>query len=112
MAQENKKKTLRSSSPRRSALSRFGSVVKWMFILGIIGVLFAGGAVAGYVASIVKDEPVRSEEMIQQQVSQNAITGFAYFRDGAPIGQLRQKKTEGSLNSTISPSLLSMQFSQ
>lgn len=91
MAQE-KKKPVKKPSPRRSGFSRFGSVVKWMFILGIIGILFAGGAVTGYITSIVKDEPVRSEEMIQQQVSQNAITGFAYFRDGAPIGQLRTEE--------------------
>lgn len=92
MAQENKKKNVKKPSPRRSWFSRFGSVVKWMFILGILGILFAGGAVAGYITSIVKDEPVRSEEVIQQQVSQNAITGFAYFRDGAPIGQLRTEE--------------------
>lgn len=92
MAQENKKKSTKKRPPRRSALKRFGSVVKWMFILGIISLLFAGGAVFGYVTSIVKDEPVRSEEMIQQQVNQNAITGFAYFRDGTPIGQLRTEE--------------------
>ncbi|MEK5179049.1 transglycosylase domain-containing protein [Paenibacillus odorifer] len=106
MAQENKKKKAKKPSPRRSALSRFGSVVKWMFILGIIGVLFAGGAVAGYVASIVKDEPVRSEEMIQQQVSQNAITGFAYFRDGAPIGQLRTEEDRRLIEFNDIPQLI------
>ncbi|MEK8206506.1 transglycosylase domain-containing protein [Paenibacillus sp. FSL L8-0696] len=106
MAQENKKKKAKKPSPRRSALSRLGSVVKWMFILGIIGVLFAGGAVAGYVASIVKDEPVRSEEMIQQQVSQNAITGFAYFRDGAPIGQLRTEEDRRLIEFNDIPQLI------
>ncbi|MBT2287775.1 penicillin-binding protein [Paenibacillus albidus] len=89
MVEENKKKTAKKHPPRRSWLRRFGSVVKWMFILGIMGILFGGGAVAGYVSSIVKDDPVRSGELIQQQVSQNSITGFAYFRDGTPIGQLR-----------------------
>lgn len=92
MVEEKKKKTAKQRPPRRSWLRRFGSVVKWVFILGILGLLFAGGAVAGYVTSIVKDDPVRSEEMIQQQVSQNAITGFAYFRDGQPIGQLRTEE--------------------
>ncbi|QSF47012.1 transglycosylase domain-containing protein [Paenibacillus tianjinensis] len=92
MVEENKKKTAKQRPARRSWLRRFGSVVKWMFILGILGMLFAGGAVAGYVTSIVKDDPVRSEELIQQQVSQNAITGFAYFRDGQPIGQLRTEE--------------------
>lgn len=77
-----------------------------MFILGIIGVLFAYGAVAGYVASIVKDEPVRSEEMIQQQVSQNAITGFAYFRDGAPIGQLRTEEDRRLIEFNDIPQLI------
>ncbi|OKP92041.1 carboxypeptidase [Paenibacillus helianthi] len=92
MVEENKKKNVKQRPPRRSWLRRFGSVVKWMFILGILGILFAGGAVAGYVTSIVKDDPVRSEELIQQQVSQNSITGFAYFRDGQPIGQLRTEE--------------------
>ncbi|MEC0168805.1 transglycosylase domain-containing protein [Paenibacillus graminis] len=92
MVEENKKKTAKQRPPRRSWLRRFGSVVKWMFILGILGILFAGGAVSGYVASIVKDDPVRSEELIQKEVSQNAVTGFAYFRDGQPIGQLRTEE--------------------
>ncbi|WNS45786.1 transglycosylase domain-containing protein [Paenibacillus sp. MMS20-IR301] len=92
MVEEKKKKTAKPRRPRRSWLRRFGSVVKWMFILGVLGVLFAGGAVSGYVASIVKDDPVRTEELIQQQVSQNSITGFAYFSDGQPIGQLRTEE--------------------
>lgn len=93
MVDENKKKDAKKSRPpRRSWLRRFGSVVKWTFILGILGMLFAGGAVAGYITSIVKNDPVRSEQYIQQQVSQNAITGFAYFRDGTPIGQLRTEE--------------------
>lgn len=92
MVEEKKKKIAKQRPPRRSWLRRFGSVVKWMFILGILGVLFAGGAVTGYITSIVKDDPVRSEELIQQQVSQNAITGFAYFSDGQPIGQLRTEE--------------------
>lgn len=92
MVEENKKKTAKQRPPRRSWLRRFGSVVKWMFILGILGLLFAGGAVAGYVTSIVKDDPVRTEEFIQQQVGLNAITGFAYFSDGQPIGQLRTEE--------------------
>ncbi|MFF2016007.1 transglycosylase domain-containing protein [Paenibacillus sp. NPDC058177] len=92
MVEENKKKNAKKRPARRSWLRRFGSVVKWMFILGVLGILFAGGAMAGYITSIVKSDPVRSEQFIQQQVSQNAITGFAYFRDGSPIGQLRTEE--------------------
>ena len=88
MVDEKNKKQKTGKRRGRSWIRRLGSVGKWMFILGVMAVLLAGGAAAGYVASIVKDEPVRSEQMIQQQVGQNAVTGFAYFRDGAPIGQL------------------------
>ncbi|BCG58941.1 transglycosylase domain-containing protein [Paenibacillus sp. URB8-2] len=92
MSQENMKKSATDIRPRRSWLSRIGSVVKWMFILGVMGVLFAGGAVGGFIASIVKDDPVRSEQMIQEKVGENVVTGFAYFRDGMPIGQLRTEE--------------------
>ncbi|WP_084064985.1 transglycosylase domain-containing protein [Paenibacillus stellifer] len=89
MAQDNMKKVAEDIRPRRSWLRRIGSVIKWMFILGVMAALFAGGAVGGFIASIVKDEPVRSELTIQEEISQNDVTGFAYFRDGTPIGQLR-----------------------
>ncbi|QWU13456.1 penicillin-binding protein [Paenibacillus sophorae] len=92
MAQENMKKTATDIRPRRSWLRRVGSVVKWLFILGVMGVLFAGGAVGGLVASIVKDDPVRSEQTIQERIGENVVTGFAYFRDGMPIGQLRTEE--------------------
>lgn len=92
MSQENMKKTATDIRPRRSWLRRVGSVVKWMFILGVMGVLFASGAVGGFIASIVKDDPVRSEKMIQEKVGENVVTGFAYFRDGMPIGQLRTEE--------------------
>ncbi|MDT3425675.1 penicillin-binding protein [Paenibacillus forsythiae] len=92
MAQENVKKTATDIRQRRSWLRRVGSVVKWMFILGVMGVLFAGGAVGGLVASIVKDDPVRSEQTIQEKIGENVVTGFAYFRDGTPIGQLRTEE--------------------
>lgn len=92
MAQDNMNKKTEDIRPRRSWLRRIGSVVKWMLILGVMGVLFAGGAVGGFIASIVKDEPVRSEQTIQEKISENAVTGFAYFRDGTPIGQLRTEE--------------------
>ncbi len=106
MVEENKKKTVKKHPPRRSWFRRFGSVVKWMFILGILGILFASGAVAGYVTSIVKEDPVRSEQFIQQQISQNSITGFAYFRDGSPIGQLRTEEDRRLIEYNNIPQLI------
>lgn len=64
----------------------------WLVLLGFVGVLFAGGAVFGYVSSIVKDDPVRSRADIEEKINHNEMTGFAYFRDGQPIGQLRSEE--------------------
>lgn len=93
MVEEKKQGSGKQKKPRkRSFLRVFGSVIGWLFIIGLTGVLFAGGAVAGYVTSIVKDEPVRSRALIEKTMNDNAITGFAYFRDGSPIGQLRTEE--------------------
>lgn len=89
MTDENKKAPKRQVSRWRKFFRGLGITMKWLFVLAFMGILFAGGAVSGYVASIVKDDPVRSRAMIEQQIGENAITGFAYFNDGSPIGQLR-----------------------
>ncbi|MDP4096852.1 transglycosylase domain-containing protein [Paenibacillus sp. P96] len=92
MVDEKKIPPDRQGSRARTIFRRTGITLKWLLVLGCMGILFAGGAVSGYVASIVKDEPVRSRETIEQKVGENAITGFAYFEDGAPIGQLRTEE--------------------
>ncbi|WP_339235724.1 transglycosylase domain-containing protein [Paenibacillus sp. FSL R5-0517] len=92
MVDVNKKKPDEQPVRKRSFARRLGSFVKWMVVLGFMGVLFVGGALMGYVSSIVKDEPVRSRALIEQKVSENSITGFAYFADGSPIGQLRTEE--------------------
>ncbi|SDK73448.1 penicillin-binding protein [Paenibacillus sp. ov031] len=92
MVDVNKKKPEEQPARKRSFARRLGSFVKWMVVLGFMGVLFVGGALMGYVSSIVKDEPVRSRALIEQKVSENSITGFAYFADGSPIGQLRTEE--------------------
>ncbi|PWW06165.1 penicillin-binding protein [Paenibacillus cellulosilyticus] len=75
----------------------FGLVVwitfKWMFIFGLMIGLFAGGIAAGYVASLVKDEPVRPRALIEQKLDENSETGFVYFNDNVtPVGQLRTQE--------------------
>jgi penicillin-binding protein len=57
-------------------------------ILFFMGVLFAGGTAAGYVASLVKSDPVRNYNEIYEKISANNLTGFAYFKDKSMIGQL------------------------
>ncbi|MCQ4086027.1 transglycosylase domain-containing protein [Saccharibacillus sp. JS10] len=89
MADENKKPKSKSPVEKRSFFRKTLTFFKWVIILGFAGVLFGGGAVAGYITSVLKDEPVRTRAAIEQAIDENAITGFAYFRDSAPIGQLR-----------------------
>lgn len=68
------------------------SVMKWLMLFGLLCGLFAGGASIGYLTSLVKDEPIRSRELIQQKIEENAITGFVFFNDGNQIGQLRTEE--------------------
>lgn len=92
MVEEKKKEPEKQRPPKRSIGRRIGSVLGWLFVIGLMGTLFVGGAVFGYVTSIVKDEPIRSRALIEQKMNDNAVTGFAYFGDGSPIGQLRTEE--------------------
>ena len=87
----------KSAPPRTSGWRTFGLVtfitVKWLVIFGLIIGLFAGGAVTGYVASLVSDEPVRPLAEIEEKINENDITGFVYFNDDSmPVGQLRTEE--------------------
>ncbi|WP_326998758.1 transglycosylase domain-containing protein [Cohnella kolymensis] len=75
-----------------------GFTVLWLIFFGVLAGLVAAGAVTGYVASLVHDEPVRPPKFIEQKINENAITGFAYFRDGTPIGQLRTEEDRRPVN--------------
>ncbi|RCX23031.1 penicillin-binding protein [Fontibacillus phaseoli] len=79
-------------APKRKRGRWVWTTLGWLVLLGFAGALFAGGAVFGYVSSIVVDEPVRTRADIEQKINYNEITGFAYFRDGQPIGQLRSEE--------------------
>ncbi|MBP1932924.1 transglycosylase domain-containing protein [Ammoniphilus resinae] len=66
-------------------------------LLVLMGAFFAGGAATGYVASLVKDDPLRSHDEINDTVFSNYLTGFAYFNENTPkeerlIGQLRAEE--------------------
>jgi penicillin-binding protein len=66
--------------------------IKWMIIMVIIAGFLAAGAAFGYASALVKDDPVRSKEMILEQMQENAITGFVYFNDDTVVGQLRSEE--------------------
>lgn len=64
-------------------------VLKWTFVLGMVCLFLGAGAGFGYVSALVKDDPVRSSEYILEKMNDNDLTGFVYFNDGTPVGQLR-----------------------
>lgn len=74
---------------KKSAGRIIWGFTKWILIVGFTLGLFGGGIAFGYVASIVKDEPVRSAAFINEKIHENAETGFVYFNDGTLVGQLR-----------------------
>lgn len=81
---------------RKPAVRRTGFItfmtIKWFIISGIIACFAAGGVALGYLASVLKDDPVRSEAFMREQISQNIITSFVYFKDETSIGQLRSEE--------------------
>ncbi|AOZ91557.1 penicillin-binding protein 1A [Paenibacillus crassostreae] len=90
---DTNKKTSKEELPPKKSIGRvLGLTLLWLIVIGFMGALFVGGAGIGYVSSIVHDEPVRTRTEIEQKMSQNSITGFAYFSDGTPIGQLRTEE--------------------
>lgn len=83
-----------ASEGRRSR--RIWSLLRRTFAIGVllvsILILFtaaATGAAAGYIASLLKEEPLRSEAQIRQQLAGWTQTSHAYFGDGSPIGAMR-----------------------
>ena len=65
------------------------NVVLFFLIIGFIGLFFAGGAGAGYFASLVKDMPVRSYESMENSVYSYEETSELYFTDNQFMGTIR-----------------------
>ncbi|MDF2720476.1 MAG: carboxypeptidase [Paenibacillus sp.] len=99
-----------SPPPKRSgwriALRVFWITLKWTFATLIIACFLAGGAAFGYVSALVKDEPVRGSEEILEKISDNSITGFVYFNDDMPIGQLRSEEDRRPIEMNELPDLV------
>ena len=72
---------------------RIGSGVAWNLLLlfGVTGILlgiFAGSAGAGYFASLVVEEPLRTKEEMIQTVLTYEETSELYFSDGVYLGKV------------------------
>src|SRR5665647_1398810 len=101
----NIKKIIFSTAVKRTSLILF-LTIKWMIILVIIVGFLAAGAAFGYASALVKDDPVRSTDMILEQMSENATTGFVYFNDNTVVGQLRADEDRRLATSEEIPQLI------
>ncbi|RED65880.1 transglycosylase domain-containing protein [Cohnella lupini] len=69
-----------------------GFTVLWLILFGVLAGLVGAGAVTGFIASLVSDDPIRDRSFIEEKINENAVTGFVYFNDNSPIGQLRSEE--------------------
>ncbi|WP_273851079.1 transglycosylase domain-containing protein [Guptibacillus spartinae] len=74
--------------------SRIAYKVVWnlfliFIVLGLMGAFFAGGVGAGYFASLVKDEPIRSYDEMKSDVYNYEETSEVYFAGDVFLGNFR-----------------------
>lgn len=87
--------------------ARFKAILKVSSAVLGAGILFGIGTGTGYVASLVKNDPVRSYNSIYQKINSNSLTSFAYFKDKSLIGQLRTEEDRRPVKSSdVSPYLI------
>ncbi|WP_257985046.1 transglycosylase domain-containing protein [Bacillus sp. T33-2] len=65
------------------------NLVLIFMVIVLLGAGFAGGAGAGYFASLVKDEPIRSYENMQKDIYNFEETSELYFANDVFLGKLR-----------------------
>src|SRR5690625_2834352 len=64
------------------------NVILFFLVIGFIGLFFAGGIGAGYFASLVKDEPVRSYSSMEQDIYNYEETSKLYFAGDVYFGDI------------------------
>lgn len=91
---------------------RIGSGVAWNLLLlfavtGVLLGIFAGSAGAGYFASLVNKEPLRTKEEMRQTVLTYEETSELYFADGVYLGKVNAdiERRETKLDD-VSPHLI------
>ncbi|WP_299089203.1 transglycosylase domain-containing protein [uncultured Metabacillus sp.] len=73
----------------RISYNVIGNLFLLFLVIGLIGVCFAGGVGAGYFASLVKDEPIRSYEALKNDIYNYEETSQIYFANNVYLGKLR-----------------------
>lgn len=91
------KKTVKSA---RITYGVFWNLLLLFLTVLILGGSFATGVGAGYFASLVKDEPVRSYNSLKKDIYNYNETSDLYFADNVYLGKLRSdlEREEVSLN--------------
>ncbi|MCF6138245.1 transglycosylase domain-containing protein [Pseudalkalibacillus berkeleyi] len=74
--------------------SRITGKVVWnlfliLLVITVAGGFFATGVGAGYFASLVKDEPIRTYDNMKNDIYNYSETSKIYFEDGTLLGNLR-----------------------
>lgn len=67
----------------------FWNVILFFLIIGTISIFFAGGIGAGYFASLVKDEDIRSYLEMEDDIYNYEETSKMYFDEDVYIGNIR-----------------------
>lgn len=75
-------------------ITRVCTKVSWnlaliFIVFCLVGLSFAGGVGAGYFASLVKDEPVRSYDSMKKDIYNYEETSELYFSNNKYLGKLR-----------------------
>lgn len=65
------------------------NIILFFIIIGVVGLFFAGGVGAGYFASLVKDEPIRSYESMKQDIYNYEETSTLYYAENKYFGDIR-----------------------
>ncbi|WP_219621211.1 transglycosylase domain-containing protein [Bacillus sp. M6-12] len=86
------KDSIKDVKTRRFARITYGvfwNLTLLVIVIAIVGVSFAGGVGAGYFASLVKDEPIRSQSDLKKDIYNYEETSEIYFADNMFLGKLQ-----------------------
>ncbi|WP_083964456.1 transglycosylase domain-containing protein [Metabacillus litoralis] len=72
----------------RISYNVIGNLLLLFLVIGLIGMCFAGGVGAGYFASLVKDEPIRSFEVMKNDIYNYEESSEVYFANNVYLGKL------------------------
>src|SRR5690625_2414219 len=65
------------------------NIILFFLVIGFIGIFFAGGLGAGYFASLVKDEPIRTASSMEKDIYNYEETSKIYFANNKYLGDVK-----------------------